>query len=162
MSECFGRLAGGFCRGGREMKKPAQISKRRPDKAESDGAEISSKAGPVGFTLGEPYSQHSFYLAARIRCKTHIVRVVIIDDSVRTRPDPRTALLYMKKHISHLRPLIFTTIPKACGFEAATRFTSILSGGSLIPIVVHRDGDDFFLGKRIQKLNSLPIKLRHL
>jgi hypothetical protein len=49
----------------------------------------------------------------------------------------------MKKHISHLGPLIFTTIPKACGFEAAARFTLILSGGSLIPIVVHRDGDGF-------------------
>jgi hypothetical protein len=29
------------------------------------------------------------------------------------------------------------TIPKACGFEAATRFASILLGGSLIPIVVY-------------------------
>jgi hypothetical protein len=28
------------------------------------------------------------------------------------------------------------TIPKACGFEAATRFQSILLGGSLIPIAV--------------------------
>jgi len=27
--------------------------------------------------------------------------------------------------------------------EAATRFTSILPGGSLIPIVVYRDGDGF-------------------
>jgi hypothetical protein len=34
------------------------------------------------------------------------------------------------------RPLAFSTIPKACGFEAATRFPSILLGGSLIPIVV--------------------------
>ena len=34
------------------------------------------------------------------------------------------------------RPLAFATIPKACGFEAATRFPSILSGGSLIQIVV--------------------------
>jgi len=41
------------------------------------------------------------------------------------------------------RPLAFATIPKACGFEAATRFPSILSGGSLIPIVVYRDGDGF-------------------
>jgi hypothetical protein len=28
------------------------------------------------------------------------------------------------------------TIPKACGFEAATRFQPILLGGSLIPIAV--------------------------
>jgi len=34
------------------------------------------------------------------------------------------------------RPLAFSTIPKACGFEDATRFPSILLGGSLIPIVV--------------------------
>ena len=34
------------------------------------------------------------------------------------------------------RPLAFSTIPKACGFEAATRFPSFLLGGSLIPIVV--------------------------
>jgi hypothetical protein len=34
------------------------------------------------------------------------------------------------------RPLVFLTIPKACGFEAATRFTSTLIGGSLILIVV--------------------------
>ena len=37
----------------------------------------------------------------------------------------------------------FATIPKACGFEAATRFTPILLGGSLIPTVVYRDGDGF-------------------
>jgi len=34
------------------------------------------------------------------------------------------------------RPLVFSTIPKACGFEAATRFSPILLGGSLIQIVV--------------------------
>jgi hypothetical protein len=34
------------------------------------------------------------------------------------------------------RPLAFSTIPKACGFEDATRFPSILLGGNLIPIVV--------------------------
>jgi len=34
------------------------------------------------------------------------------------------------------RTLLFATIPKACGFEAATHFPSILLGGSLIPIVV--------------------------
>jgi hypothetical protein len=34
------------------------------------------------------------------------------------------------------RPLALATIPKACGFEAATRFTSNILGGSLIPIVV--------------------------
>ena len=34
------------------------------------------------------------------------------------------------------RSLSFATIPKACGFEAATRFPSILMSGSLIPIVV--------------------------
>jgi hypothetical protein len=33
-------------------------------------------------------------------------------------------------------PLTFATIPKACGFEAATHFPSILLGGSLIPIAV--------------------------
>jgi len=32
--------------------------------------------------------------------------------------------------------MVFATIPKACGFEAATQITSILLGGSLIPIVV--------------------------
>jgi len=34
------------------------------------------------------------------------------------------------------RSLTFETIPKAFGFEAATRFPSILLGGSLILIVV--------------------------
>jgi hypothetical protein len=34
----------------------------------------------------------------------------------------------------NVQPL--AAIPKACGFEAATRFASILPGGSLIPIVV--------------------------
>jgi len=34
------------------------------------------------------------------------------------------------------RSLSFTTIPKACGFEAATLSPLILLGGSLIPIVV--------------------------
>jgi len=33
------------------------------------------------------------------------------------------------------RPLAFSSIPKACGFEAAIHFPSILLGGSLIPIV---------------------------
>jgi len=47
------------------------------------------------------------------------------------------------------RPLAFSTIPKACGFEAATRFPSILLGGSLIPIVVYRDGDGFSLAKHV-------------
>jgi hypothetical protein len=32
--------------------------------------------------------------------------------------------------------LVFATIPKAFGFEAATHFQSILLRGSLIPIVV--------------------------
>ncbi len=43
----------------------------------------------------------------------------------------------------------FATIPKAYGFEAATHFPSILLGGSLIPIVVYWDEDDFFLAKHI-------------
>jgi len=48
------------------------------------------------------------------------------------------------------RRLAFAAIPKACGFEAATRFPSILLlGGSLIPIVVYRDGDGFSLAKYI-------------
>ena len=43
----------------------------------------------------------------------------------------------------------FATIPKlklryaVFKLEAATRFPSILVGGSLIPIVVYRDGDGF-------------------
>jgi hypothetical protein len=41
------------------------------------------------------------------------------------------------------RLLVFVTIPKAYGFEVATRFQSILMGGSLISIVVYRDGDGF-------------------
>jgi hypothetical protein len=46
--------------------------------------------------------------------------------------------------------LAFSTIPKAFGFEAATRrFTSISSGGSLIPIVVYRDGDGLSFAKYI-------------
>jgi hypothetical protein len=32
--------------------------------------------------------------------------------------------------------MALTTIPKACGFEAATQISSILLSGSLIPIVV--------------------------
>jgi hypothetical protein len=40
--------------------------------------------------------------------------------------------------------LVFSTIPKAFGFEAATRFTSVALGGSLILIVVYRDGDGFY------------------
>ena len=46
------------------------------------------------------------------------------------------------------------TTPKAYGFEAATRFTSILLGGSLIPIVVHRDGDGFPLAKHIPRMRG--------
>ena len=48
-----------------------------------------------------------------------------------------------------LAALCILTIPKAYGFEAATRFTSILLGGSLIPIVVYRDGDAFSLAKHV-------------
>jgi len=44
------------------------------------------------------------------------------------------------------RPLAFSTIPKAFGFEAATRFPSILLGGSLIPIVVYLRWGWFFPG----------------
>ena len=50
------------------------------------------------------------------------------------------------------RNLAFTTIPKAYGFEAATHFLLILLGGSLIPIVVYRDGDGFPLAKHIREL----------
>jgi len=50
----------------------------------------------------------------------------------------------------------FSTIPKACGFEAATRFPSILLGGSLIPIVVYRDGDGFSLAKHVLALSRNP------
>ena len=34
------------------------------------------------------------------------------------------------------RPMALATIPKAFGFEAATRFASIILGGSLISIIV--------------------------
>jgi len=56
------------------------------------------------------------------------------------------------------RPLAFSTIPKACGFEAATRFTSNLLGGSLIPIVVYRDGDGFPLAKHVPCESGNPLK----
>ena len=69
------------------------------------------------------------------------------------------------------RPLAFSTIPKACGFEAATRFKPILMGGSLIPIVViclrHAqggDGDGFSPGDdsvpACDIYNSLTVWLR--
>ena len=105
MPECFGRLAGGFCRCRGEVKKPAHISKRRPDETESNGAEISTKQRFVGFTLSKPYPQHSRYLTVRVSCKTRIIGIVIIDDSVRTCPYPCTSLFNMKKYISHLRHL---------------------------------------------------------
>jgi len=54
-------------------------------------------------------------------------------------------------------PLAFSTIPKACGFEDATRFPSILLGGSLIPIVVNRDGDGFSLAKHIPREGGNPF-----
>ena len=50
------------------------------------------------------------------------------------------------------QPLAFATIPKAYGFEAATHYLFTLLGGSLIPIVVYRDGDGFSLAKHIPKL----------
>ena len=48
------------------------------------------------------------------------------------------------------QPLAFASIPKAYGFEAATHFPLTLLGGSLIPIVVYRDGDGFPLAKHIE------------
>ena len=48
------------------------------------------------------------------------------------------------------QPLVFASIPKAYGVEAATHFPLSLLGGSLIPIVVYRDGDGFPLAKYIQ------------
>ena len=50
------------------------------------------------------------------------------------------------------RPLAFSTIPKAFGFEAATRFPSILLGGSLIPIVV------IGMGMALPWLNTYPAE----
>jgi hypothetical protein len=61
------------------------------------------------------------------------------------------------------RPLVFASIPKLeprragvqafpwgrLTVEAATRFPSILSSGSLIPIVVYWDGDGFPLAKHV-------------
>jgi len=46
--------------------------------------------------------------------------------------------------------------PAMRGFklEAATRFPSILLSGSLIPIVVYRDGDGYCLAKHIQHRSS--------
>ena len=54
-------------------------------------------------------------------------------------------------HYRHVfnRLLTLATIPKACGFEAATHFASVLVGGSLIPIVVIGMGMDFSLAKHI-------------
>ena len=48
--------------------------------------------------------------------------------------------------------------------EAATLFPSDLLGGSLITIVVYRDGDGFTLAKHIQKfiLHTLEKQLRYL
>jgi len=45
------------------------------------------------------------------------------------------------------RNITFSTIPKACGFEAATRFTSIQLCGGLIPIV--------FCGEAVPALFSI-------
>ena len=58
------------------------------------------------------------------------------------------------------QPLAFASIPKAYGFEAATHFPSILWGGSLIPIVVYRDGDGFSLAKNILTLSLTSGKIR--
>jgi hypothetical protein len=44
--------------------------------------------------------------------------------------------------------MLLVAIPKACGFEAATLFSIILLGGSLIPIVVYWDGDGCILFKK--------------
>jgi len=49
------------------------------------------------------------------------------------------------------RPLVLATIPKAWGFEAATRFKSTLMGGSLIPIVV------IGMGMALTRLNTYGI-----
>jgi len=54
-------------------------------------------------------------------------------------------------------PLAFSAIPKACGFEAATRFVSSLLGGSLIPIVVYWDGDGFSLAKHVSRKGGNPF-----
>jgi len=45
-------------------------------------------------------------------------------------------LIFSKNEYLFSLTMVFATIPKACGFEAATQITSILLGGSLIPIVV--------------------------
>ena len=45
------------------------------------------------------------------------------------------------------RPLAFSTIPKACGFEAATRFPSI------------RDGDGFPLAKHVPGFSQKPLSI---
>jgi len=65
-------------------------------------------------------------------------------------------------------PLVFATIPKLeprlavvqafpwgrLTVEDATRFPSILLCGSLIPIVVYRDGDGFPLAKHVPRLRG--------
>jgi len=50
--------------------------------------------------------------------------------------------------------LVFASIPKAYGFEAATHFQLTLLGGSLISIVIYRDGDGFSLAKHM--LTAIP------
>ena len=60
------------------------------------------------------------------------------------------------------RNLAFVSIPKAYGFEAATRFPSILLGGSLIPIVVYRDGDGFSIANLILRLRRTRQFLKFL
>jgi hypothetical protein len=50
------------------------------------------------------------------------------------------------------RPLAFATIPKAFGFEDATRFSLILLCGSLIPIVV------IGMGMAVPRLNTYVLQ----
>ena len=45
-------------------------------------------------------------------------------------------LIFGKNEYVFSWTIVFATIPKACGVEAATQIPSILLGGSLIPIVV--------------------------
>jgi hypothetical protein len=80
----------------------------------------------------------------------------------------RTRILTFNK--ARIKKNRFATIPKlkhrraVFKLEAATRFPSDLLDGSLIPIVVHRDGDGFPLDKHIPKfiLHRPEKELRYL
>lgn len=104
-SKACGGLAGCFGRSRGQMKQPAKLSKGWTRAAEGESPKIGTQTRPIPSRLSEPDTQHPLNPAARVACKTRIVRIAVADDCMRARPDPRPAFFHVKKRTSHLRYL---------------------------------------------------------